>query len=417
MYTYPSVTINYVTYTAKRWGQFPTISYISGGTAGSEVVTLNDDPMATCSISIQIENGVSTNAQIAAAIANARGISVDGLYAADLVDVLVDPSHLADVNTAVGPVALSGAVSVPPPTDTNIVLTPTGVTSGSYTSANITVEADGRITLAANGTGGSGITQLTGDVTAGPGTGSQAATLANTSVTPGSYTSADLTVDAKGRITVASNGAGSLADHSVTPVKISNSPTDDFVFPRNIYVNSNIISSSTELDVQVSSMLDVARGFIVVVDWAGSLTGCVVTINGVPLTEGSEWSQSAWADTLMSAINTHLTGVVSCSSSGGNDPSTYLTMQAVVPGSAGNAITMSCTGTVIDTTDSHNVHQNTFSGGSDAAPVIVATFDSSTSAGDTRFFLWDVNAGALVRVSVGANDSGGSGYKVLRIPN
>lgn len=44
-------------------------------------------------------------------------------------------------------------------------------------------------------------------------------------------------------------------------------------------------------------------------------------------------------------------------------------------------------------------------------------FDNDQTLGNTSMLLYDVDAGTLVRVSVGAADSGGTGFKVLRVPN
>lgn len=44
-------------------------------------------------------------------------------------------------------------------------------------------------------------------------------------------------------------------------------------------------------------------------------------------------------------------------------------------------------------------------------------FDNSINAGETRMLVFDVDNGLMQRVTVGVADSGGTGYKVLRIPN
>jgi len=125
---------------------------------------------------------------------------------------------------------LSGDIST---SDTLItVLATTGVAAGTYgsstESAVVSVNAKGLVTTITTATistsgGGSGITELTGDGTAGPGSGSQALTLATTGAAAGTYgsstESAIVSVNAKGLVTTittatisTSGGGGSVGN-------------------------------------------------------------------------------------------------------------------------------------------------------------------------------------------------------------
>jgi hypothetical protein len=105
-YVYPSSTLNFVTYTAKRWGYNPIITYLSGGVAGQEVVSTD----SSHNIYVQIQSGVSTNAQIKAAI-DTTFPSGDGMSAGDYVTVTIAAGHSTDTNVPGSSPTMTGAVS------------------------------------------------------------------------------------------------------------------------------------------------------------------------------------------------------------------------------------------------------------------------------------------------------------------
>jgi hypothetical protein len=147
---------------------------------------------------------------------------------------LTAASSGADVTSAnptatVSGSAVNGSASTFMRSDAAPALAPTAVTPGTYNSANITVDQQGRLISATNGAA-PGLNQLIGDATAGPGSGSQTLTLANVNGTVGTY--AAITINSKGLATGGANLSGdvstsgsfaTLATTAVSPGSYTNS--------------------------------------------------------------------------------------------------------------------------------------------------------------------------------------------------
>jgi hypothetical protein len=383
-------------------GSNGTVTQINTGTglSGGPISTTGTIAIANTAVTAAAYGSENT---VATFTVNSQGQLTSAGNSAINIAVSNVSGAVANTTTISAGTGLSGGGNLA--SNVTISLANTAVVAGTYSPANITVDAQGRIISASNVASGGGgtVTSITAGTGLSGGTITTSGTIAidNTTVTAAAYgganTVATFTVNAQGQLTAASNVAINIASANVTGLGTMATQNSDTVTITGGTINSVTETSGTYANANITSVaVTFPNNFLA--NSSTTLGNATLTLGGTTSTVGN----LTLTNTTISSVSTPITAA-----QGGTGLST-LTANSVVLGNATSSVIFVAPGTTGNVlTSDGTTWTSSAAGGGAAFPsgTVMLFVQTSAPTGWTKSTTHDNKA---LRIVSGNASTGGS---------